>query len=277
MIGVGDRIVAVRTSVADGLAGVIAGSEGAIAIDAGIDAVEGAAIAGAVRSLGREPDRVVYTHAHIDHAFGGSVFRGGEIIATRAARDHMAAQVESWAERAGVPAEQLAGALGWPTTYVDDDLDIDLGDRTVRILQTPGHAPGAVCIVATDERVLFGGDTVVTNIPPSFRDGNSGQMEGSLRRLAAMDFEVLVPGHGSVLRGRGAVRDAISWAAEYLAGCRAFVAERVSSEDVDAIVSAASYDRFIGDRLPRDRHRMEWRHEQTLRTIVAEMAGVDPA
>jgi glyoxylase-like metal-dependent hydrolase (beta-lactamase superfamily II) len=160
--------------------------------------------------------------------------------------------------------------LGHPTIAARGELRVDLGGREVHILDTPGHAPGAVCVLLPEMGVLFGGDTVVTAIPPVFRDGRSTALEASLRLLAGLALEVLVPGHGDVVRGRSAVRSAIEWSADYLARVREHVSVRIDRRSPDEIVAAATFASFIGDRLPTDRDRMAWRHEQTVRCMIAE-------
>jgi glyoxylase-like metal-dependent hydrolase (beta-lactamase superfamily II) len=265
--------VAVETSVADGKIGAIAGHRAALAVDAGIDDAEGRSVADAVIGLGHPANRVVYTHAHVDHALGGTVFRGGDIIATPGIQGHMRDQLDAWSQRTGEPRHELDARLGWPTLVFQGDFELDLGGRVVRVLDTPGHAPGAVSVHVPDCGVLFGGDTVVTGIPPSFKDGDSVILESTLRKLAPLDLEVLVPGHGPIVRGRTQVREAILWAADYLGRCRDHVQARLGVDEPELIVSSARFDAFIGDRLPADRHRMVWRHEQTIRQLIAELSS----
>lgn len=112
----------------------------------------------------------------------------------------------------------------------------------------------------------------MTGILPSFKDGDSATFEATLRRLAGLDFELVVPGHGPIVRGRGAIREEIIWSADYLSRCREHVLARYRLEDDEAIVAAAEYERFVGDHLPRDAFQMVWRHEQTIRYILAEQA-----
>lgn len=184
----------------------------------------------------------------------------------------MRAQLGVWAERTGELADQLDARLGWPTSTFSRETTLDLGGRTVRLLDTPGHAPGAICVFDADAGVLFGGDTVVTAIPPAFSDGDATVLEGTLRSLAALEAQVLIPGHGAVIVGREAVRAAIGWSADYLRRCREHV-EASGELGEAAVLATAPYDHFIGDRLPRDRFRMEWRHEQTLRTLLQQAIG----
>lgn len=265
-------VVVVETSTADGKIGVIAGDRVALAVDAGIDASEGRRSLDTAQALGRPETWLAYTHAHVDHALGGMAFRGRQILASPAIADHMGAQVDAWSERTGLAPDALREVLGWPTIHFSQGGEVDLGGRRIVLVDTPGHAPGALCVLDPDAGVLFGGDTIVTGIPPYFRDGDSGVLESTLRQLATLDLEILVPGHGEVVLGGERIRRAILWEAEYLARCRSHVAERLG-DDVDAIVAAAPYEDFIGDHLPRDRHSMGWRHEQAIKLVHAELTA----
>jgi glyoxylase-like metal-dependent hydrolase (beta-lactamase superfamily II) len=262
-------VLVVETQVADGKIGVIAGSGIALVVDAGIDDAEGEAIRAAADSLGRRQVRLVYTHGHTDHALGGTAFRGLPISARPEVSAYMRSQLEAWAARTDETTTELDQRLGWPTVALDSDTSVDLGGRQVRLFDTPGHAPGAICVFDPDAGVLFGGDTVVTAIPPAFSDGDGVILERTLRDLAALEAEVLIPGHGDVITGRASVREAIEWSAEYLRRCHEHI-EASTGLDETAVLAGAPFDEYIGHRLPRDLHRMEWRHEHTLRTMLAQ-------
>lgn len=262
-------LLIVETQVANGKAGVIAGTEVALAVDAGIDDVEGAAVLAAAESLGRDDIRLVYTHGHVDHALGGTAFVRRPIYARPEAGVYMRTQLGPWAERSGESTDDLDARLGWPTEAVNEGTSIDLGDRQVRLIDSPGHAPGAICVFDPDSGVLFGGDTVVTEIPPAFSDGNGVTLAATLRRLAKLDAKILVPGHGDVVIGMAAVRDAIEWSASYLERCHRHVEANAGATEED-VVASAPYDDYVGERLHRERHRMTWRHEQTLRTMLRQ-------
>ncbi len=262
-------VLIVETRVAAGKAGVIAGDAVALAVDAGIDDAEGASVRSAAESLGRPSLKLVLTHGHTDHALGSTAFRGCDIIGRPGIVRQMADQLEAWAERSGETAAGLSLRLGWPTIVIDGEATLDLGGRQVRLLDTPGHAPDALCVWDAEQGVLFGGDTIVTAIPPAFSDGDSATLERTLRDLAQLGATTLVPGHGSVVTGSTEIREAILWSADYLAACREHVLSNLG-QPVDELVASATYETFIGARLPRDRFRMEWRHEQTIRRIHQE-------
>lgn len=96
----------------------------------------------------------------------------------------------------------------WELTHIDDLWDVDLADgqeievagTTLRVLHTPGHAPGAVCFVADELGCVFTGDTLFQGGPGatgrSYSDADV--LVGSIReRLFALpDDTVVHTGHG---------------------------------------------------------------------------------
>jgi glyoxylase-like metal-dependent hydrolase (beta-lactamase superfamily II) len=96
----------------------------------------------------------------------------------------------------------------WELTHTDELWDADLSDgqeievagTTLRVLHTPGHAPGAVCFVADDLGCVFTGDTLFQGGPGatgrSYSDADV--LVGSIReRLFALpDDTVVHTGHG---------------------------------------------------------------------------------
>jgi cyclase len=255
----------------EGKNGVVLGARGALAIDSGNDLDEGRALAGFIRAQGRRPDRLALTHGHGDHILGSGAFEEAEIFAHLLTPEVMRAQIPPTAARTGESTAAVAASLGWPSVTFTGELRLDLGGKRVRIFPTPGHSPDGVAIYLVEDRVLFAGDTVVTGIVPAIGDGHSGAMEASLRTLARLDIAVLVAGHGPVLYGGATIRDWLDWQAGYLAGVRRFVAAELDrGSDPAAVAGAADYDRFIGDRLPADRHGMVRRHRAAVAKIVAE-------
>jgi glyoxylase-like metal-dependent hydrolase (beta-lactamase superfamily II) len=77
---------------------------------------------------------------------------------------------------------------------------IRFGDLRLRVLHTPGHTEGSVCLSAEDDGILFSGDTLFaggwgrTDLP----GGDEGQMVESLVRLSGLEDPMRVlPGHGA--------------------------------------------------------------------------------
>ncbi len=86
--------------------------------------------------------------------------------------------------------------------------DLVIDDKTFRVVLTPGHSPGSVCLYWPEKKVLFTGDVVFSqSIGRTDLPGGSGkQLKESISRLAELDVEVLCPGHGDVVAGRENVK-----------------------------------------------------------------------
>jgi glyoxylase-like metal-dependent hydrolase (beta-lactamase superfamily II) len=242
-------VFAVDQSVVEGKNGVVVGRRGAVAIDTGNDDQDGQALVDVLREQGFGPNRLVLTHGHGDHILGGRLFRDAEVFAHERCPEVMRRHVPALADRYGRPG--LADELSWPTVTFSDELRIDLGGKTVHLFPAPGHSADGIA--------------AVTGIVPAINDGDSGVLVRTLRRLIDVGAQVLVPGHGPVVRGAAEVRAALMWSVEYLEGLRAFLGER--SE-----VDAADYHRFVGDRFPPERHGMAKRHRDVATKIVQELA-----
>ena len=82
-----------------------------------------------------------------------------------------------------------------------------LGKKRFHVFSTPGHSPGSICLYWEDQKVLLSGDTIFylgvgrTDLPA----GNGPLLAESISRLAKLDIEYLVPGHGEVVKGKKAV------------------------------------------------------------------------
>ncbi len=81
----------------------------------------------------------------------------------------------------------------------------------LRVLHTPGHSRGSICLYSESEGILFSGDLVrneggVLEGPPPPFTPDPRLAAASLKRLASLDFDMLFPGHGEpILRGAGAL------------------------------------------------------------------------
>jgi len=86
--------------------------------------------------------------------------------------------------------------------------DLTIGDKTFRVILTPGHSPGSISLYWPEKKTLFTGDVVFSqSIGRTDLPGGSGkQLKESITRLAELDVEVLCPGHGDVVAGRENVK-----------------------------------------------------------------------
>ncbi len=136
---------------------------------------------------GRRVAAVVCTHAHDDHC------REAFAVADQVdARVHLH------------PADAPLWDLVHPGRRWDDDLadgqTFDVGGTEVRVLHTPGHAPGAVCLHVADHGRLLSGDTLFAGGPGATGRSYSDfpTIIASIReRLLVLPADTVVhPGHG---------------------------------------------------------------------------------
>ena len=87
-----------------------------------------------------------------------------------------------------------------PTQLLKDGDELDLGDRTLRVVHTPGHTQDSICLIDALARVLFTGDTIDTGpIYAQYEDSSIDDFTKSTRRLCefADQVDVLFSAHGA--------------------------------------------------------------------------------
>jgi hydroxyacylglutathione hydrolase len=137
---------------------------------------------------------IVSTHGHWDHIGDNAAVAehsGADIAVHPLDRERLERPTSISAPFdivPSVPAVELA----------EGDL-IRFGELRLRVLHTPGHTEGSVCLHAEDDGVLFSGDTLFaggwgrTDLP----GGDETQMVESLGRLTGFEDPLRVlPGHG---------------------------------------------------------------------------------
>jgi glyoxylase-like metal-dependent hydrolase (beta-lactamase superfamily II) len=276
-LDVAPGVFALDHQVVEGKNAVVFGARGALAIDCGTDPEEGKASLALIRSRRVESVWLAMTHCHGDHALGSGCFKDAadEVIAHDAFPANLRRHLARRAGRAEgtAPVEECEERLAWPTLTFSDELRLDLGGKTLRFVHTPGHSADSMCVFLEEGGVLFGGDTVVTCIPPAFGDGDSREMERSLERLKGLGAKTLVPGHGPVIRGASEIRAHLEWLVGYLAGSRGVV-ERTRREDreawIEAALAATPLGQLYGPHIEMERHRNDGRHRATITKLVDE-------
>lgn len=85
--------------------------------------------------------------------------------------------------------------------YVEDGQVLTLGSMKVRVIHTPGHAPGHVMYFFKDEGILIGGDLIIMNAVgrTDLPDSDEAGLEASIRKIMTLPKDThLLPGHGDV-------------------------------------------------------------------------------
>ena len=189
-----------------------------------------ARLGGALSSIGRRPEdiaTVLATHLHADHLGLAARIRSvsgatvqvsatersalGELGGPRE-RERWAARIAGWGVPEAVRDDLLAVApapraeLTVDAGLADGDL-LDLPGREVRVIATPGHTAGSICLRVPAERLLFTGDHVLPDTASGLGLGALSESNPvvdflrSLERVAVYDDHEVLPGHEHRMRG----------------------------------------------------------------------------
>ena len=157
-------------------------------IDPGDEAERVAAL---VASSGCKPTMILLTHGHFDHYTG------------------VAGLLAKWPELPvyihGADVTDSAGSeLKFPCLgernqrYYKEGDTLTLGTLTLRVMETPGHSRGSVCLLVEGQGVIFAGDTLFRGNCGrcDFPGGDYRAMLRSLGRLGKLEGQYTVyPGH----------------------------------------------------------------------------------
>ena len=162
--------------------------EGVIATDP-IDAEAASWLRDQIQERFNQPIKyLIYSHDHADHIAGGEVFEGAGAIVI--AHDN--------AKRA-IIEEQRPTAV--PDITFSDEMTIELGGKTVELIY-PGrsHSDNLIVVRFPEERAVFTVDFIsVERLPyQDLADSYFPDWIEAIRAVEALEFDILIPGHGPV-------------------------------------------------------------------------------
>ncbi len=206
--------------------------DGLVLFDTG-NATDTPAMYRAIRDWSWAPVRyAVFSHGHVDHVAGMEPFDdedGPRIMVV--AHENAAARFARHARAAGyntVVGQRQFGftRLTWPSAFRSADLTyrdrftVSLGDVTFDLRHARGETDDATWAFVAERGVLFTGDLFVWATPnagsPHKTQCYPDDWAVALRRMAALDAEVLLPGQGPPIVGADRVRRALTDTADYL-------------------------------------------------------------
>jgi glyoxylase-like metal-dependent hydrolase (beta-lactamase superfamily II) len=206
-------------------------TDGLVLVDPGFTHTSGT-IHDLVRRWSDGPLRAaVYTHGHVDHAFGLRAFLDAgdrpEIVAQEAcaARFHRYGLMHGWnasinQRQFALPQPMFPQRFDPPTLLVRDRLTQRLGETTLQYSAAKGETDDALWLWVPERRYVFVGDLVIWQAPncgnPQKVQRYPEEWADALETIAGCDAEWLFPGHGLAVQGRDAVRTVLTETARYL-------------------------------------------------------------
>jgi glyoxylase-like metal-dependent hydrolase (beta-lactamase superfamily II) len=154
-----------------------------------------------IKKVTNQPVRyVIYSHHHYDHIAGGKPFKdaGATFIAHKKAKERL--------DRLKDPHTVL------PDETVDNNRTIRLGDTTLELIYLGlNHSDSMLVMWLPKEKIIFTVDWLPVGSLPGrgMIDSYPLEWEDSIKKVLAMDWERLIPGHPGAPDGRlGTKQDA---------------------------------------------------------------------
>lgn len=178
--------------------------DGVVAIDSGGDVATAKDILKQIaQTTGGKPVRyLILTHAHADHSSGARAFAaaGAQVIC----QENAAAPILSFlSQTTNDPTDPLAGRRDFSPMLltVSERLILFDGKRRADVQWLgPAHTTADLVILLPQEKVLFAGDLAPNGRVPDLHlpDADPAAWAKTLPRLAAVQVEKMVPGHGII-------------------------------------------------------------------------------
>lgn len=164
-----------------------------------------------ISGLTQKPLKLVLSHSDRDHIGGCAQFEGEVFLHP--------AEYERFLQN--MPQNRLRPRPLW------EDDTIDLGERELTVLHTPGHTPGSIMLLEQETEVLFSGDSIAEG--PIYMFGPGRNLEAlcaSMEQLAKREneFRAVLPCHGKLPLDASYIR-------EIQAGAQAILKGEIEGED----------------------------------------------
>jgi glyoxylase-like metal-dependent hydrolase (beta-lactamase superfamily II) len=183
----------------------------------------------AIGATYRDIKQIIVTHAHSDHygladrvrqASGAKIAlhrRDAELLESRySMTDESLRQNEEWFRANGVPVSESslprmssggnkpAAAPPQPDLLLKGGETLTNGSVSLKVIWTPGHSPGHICLYEEERKLLFAGDHVLPVITPNISlatgsDANPlGDFIKSLHALRHLEVTYILPAHENI-------------------------------------------------------------------------------
>jgi cyclase len=214
---------------AGGNTGIIVGTDGVIVVDTKTTVDSSKEVQAEIAKITPKPiNTAIVTHSDGDHVNGLAGFPAGlTIIAQENCKKEMEASAGT---RGAAPQDRL------PTKTIAKDETMTIDGVRVRLLHwAPAHTSGDLIIYLPVQKIVFGGDLLVTNRPDTNihvdKQGSvAGWME-NVKGMIALDADTYVTGHGDLMT-KDDVKKKLGYIQDRWDKVKAMVAQGKSLDDV---------------------------------------------
>ncbi len=183
---------------------LLCGKEKAILIDTGLGVAN---IKNIVAVLTTLPVMAVTTHVHWDHIGGHKYFENIAVheaekdwlsvrfpIPLQAVKRNLTCKPCDFPEDFVIEEYQIFN--GTPQRILHDGDSLDIGDRKLAVIHTPGHSPGHCCFYEPDRKYLFSGDLIYKGCLDAFYPSTDPKLFlQSVRKIQQLSVRRILPGH----------------------------------------------------------------------------------
>jgi cyclase len=258
--------------------GFLATSDGVLLIDTPQQPIDALRWKERINELGR-PRYLLNTEPHQDHIRGNAFFPEVEVLGQiglqarydQASPGFFSADMIERTKTEDPDSVHLVGHPDYPANPVtrtfDDQLKLEIGNRTVHFIHMPGHTAPQTSVYIPEEGVVFTGDNIFHKCRTFIQEGNPWEWLDALESIRALDVETIVPGHGepcdkSYLDAQGQLIK------DWIGAIEMFIAKGLTEDEAVAQPCPAVDPYPIGQRLhPRN----AWVDEVNVRNVYKQV------
>lgn len=183
---------------------LLCGRKSAILIDTGLGVSN---IKKVIESLTSLPIMVITTHVHWDHIGGHEFFTNIAVfeeekdwisgrfpIPLQVVKRNLMCEPCSFPNEFNIDNYQIF--QGTPRLILHDGECLNLGNRHLTVIHTPGHSPGHCCFYEPERKYLYSGDLIYRGCLDAFYPTTDPQLFfQSVRKVKSLEISRVLPGH----------------------------------------------------------------------------------